>query len=84
MDEATTYDVRVYKIEVRKGKAATSYHVRWRAGHKTWKTAFRNIAQADSFRSSLLAAARNGEAFSLTTGRPVSWPMPWALGIWVG
>ena len=42
MDEATTYDVRVYKIEVRKGKAATSYHVRWRAGHKTWKTAFRN------------------------------------------
>src|SRR5215471_17503337 len=33
----------------------------------------RNAAQADSFRSSLLTAARNGEAFSLTTGRPISW-----------
>jgi integrase len=33
----------------------------------------RNAAQADSFRSSLLTVARNGEAFSLTTGRPVSW-----------
>ena len=73
MQEATTYNVRVYKIEVRKGKTATSYHVRWRTAAKTWKTAFRNAAQADSFRSSLLAAARNGEAFSLSTGRPSSW-----------
>src|SRR5215470_6711979 len=70
MDEAITYDVRVYKTDVRKGKTTTSYHVRWRAGSKSWKAAFRNRSQADSFRSSLLAAARNGEAFSLTTGRP--------------
>lgn len=34
---------------------------------------FRTAAQADSFRSSLLTAARNGEAFSIETGRPVSW-----------
>lgn len=73
MDEATTYDVRIYKTEVRKGSTATSYHVRWKAGPKTWKSAFRKAAQADSFRSSLLAAARNGEAFSLTTGQPTSW-----------
>lgn len=73
MDEATTYDVRVYKTNVRKGKSATSYHVRWRTGRKTWKSVVRNAAQADSFRSSLLAAARNGEAFSLATGRPASW-----------
>jgi site-specific recombinase XerD len=73
MDEAITYDVRIYKIELRKGKTTASYHVRWKTGHKTWKAAFRNAAQADSFRSSLLAAARNGEAFSLTTGRPTSW-----------
>jgi integrase len=73
MDETSTYDVRVYKIELRKGKTVTSYHVRWKTGHKMWKTSFRNAAQADSFRSSLLAAARNGEAFSLTTGRPTSW-----------
>jgi len=73
MPETSTYDVRVYKIELRKGKTVTSYHVRWKTGHKMWKTAFRNAAQADSFRSSLLAAARNGEAFSLATGRPTSW-----------
>ena len=73
MDDATTYDARVYKTNVRKGKSATSHHVRWRTGPRTWKSVFRNAAQADSFRSSLQAAARNGEAFSLTTGRPVSW-----------
>jgi site-specific recombinase XerD len=73
MNEATTYDVRVYKTNVRKGKSATSYHVRWRTGPKTWKSVFRNAAQADSFRSLLLAAARNGETFNLATGRPVSW-----------
>jgi integrase len=73
MDEAITYDVRVYKTNMRKGRAVTSYHVRWRTGQKTWKSVFRKAAQADSFRSSLLAAARKGEAFSLTTGRPTSW-----------
>lgn len=31
------------------------------------------VAQADSFRSELLTAARKGEAFSTKTGRPVSW-----------
>jgi len=73
MDDATTYDVRVYKTEVYRGAKVTTYRVRWRVANKTWKTSFRNAAQADSFRSSLLAAARTGEAFSLNTGRPVSW-----------
>ena len=60
MDDVTTYDARVYRTNVRKGKSATSYHVRWRTGPRTWKSVFRNAAQADSFRSSLQAAARNG------------------------
>ncbi|GAB3961125.1 site-specific integrase [Actinoallomurus acanthiterrae] len=68
-----TYDVRVYKTEVYKGKKVTTYYVRWKTGGKQWKEPFRKAAQADSFRSSLLAAARNGEAFSLNTGRPLSW-----------
>jgi hypothetical protein len=42
-------------------------------GPRLWAEGFRNAAQADSFRSSLLTAARKGEAFSLNTGRPVSW-----------
>ncbi len=73
MDDSITYDVRVYRIEVYKGAKVTSYRVRWKAGHRLWRESFRNAALADSFRSSLLTAARRGEAFSLSTGRPLSW-----------
>ena len=73
MDDATTYDVRVYRTEVYKGAKVTTYKVRWKTGHRLWKEGFRSAALADSFRSSLLTAARKGEAFSLNTGRPVSW-----------
>lgn len=72
MDDIT-YDVRVYKTEVYKGKRVTTYTVRWKVARKTWKEPFRNAAQADSFRSSLLTAARKGEAFAVKTGRPLSW-----------
>lgn len=68
-----TYNVRVYKTDVRKGKTVTSYHVRWKVGSKVWKETFRTDAQADSFRSSLLTAARNGEAFDVVSGRPTAW-----------
>jgi site-specific recombinase XerC len=73
MDDGTTYDVRVYRTEVYKGTKVTSYRVRWKAGHRLWREGFRNAALADSFRSSLLTAARKGEAFGLSTGRPLSW-----------
>lgn len=73
MSGGTTYDARVYRTEVYKGKAVTSYYVRWKVGGKLWREGFRTAAQADSFRSALLTAARRGEAFSLTTGRPTAW-----------
>jgi integrase len=47
--------------------------VRWKVGARLWKESFRNAAQADSFRSALMTAARKGEAFSLSTGRPNAW-----------
>jgi hypothetical protein len=72
MDEETTFDVRVYKTEVYKGARVATYKVRWKAGHRLWKEGFRNAALADSFRSSLLTAARKGEPFSVSTGHPVS------------
>ena len=71
--EETTYDVRVYKTEVYRGRKVSTYKVRWKTADKPWKEPFRLAAQADSYRSSLLTAARRGEAFSLRTGRPVSW-----------
>jgi site-specific recombinase XerC len=73
MDDSTTYDVRVYRTEVYKGAQVTTYKVRWKTDRRSWKKGFRNAALADSFRSSLLTAARKGEEFSLATGRPVSW-----------
>ena len=73
MNEATTFDARIYQTEVYKGRQVTTYWVRWKVGGRLWKEPFRTVAQADSFRSALLTAARKGEAFSLTAGRPVAW-----------
>jgi hypothetical protein len=44
-----------------------------RVGGKLGREGLRTAAQADSFRSALLTAARKGEAFSLATGRPAAW-----------
>jgi integrase len=72
-ESGTTFDVRVYRTEVYRGAEVTTYKVRWKVGARLWKEGFRNAAQADSFRSALLTAARKGEAFSLATGRPMAW-----------
>jgi hypothetical protein len=69
-----TYNVRIWKTEVYKGAKVTTYKVRWKTGDTPpWKEPFPNSAQAESFRSALVTAARNGEAFPIDTGRPVSW-----------
>ena len=73
MDDSTTYSARIYKTEIYRGTEVTTHWVRWKVGGKMWKEPFRNAAQADSFRSSLLTAARKGEAFSINTGRPLAW-----------
>jgi hypothetical protein len=64
MSGGTTYDARVYQTELYKGSEVTTYKVRWKVGARLWMEGFRNAAQADSFRSALLTAARKGEAFS--------------------
>src|ERR1700746_151160 len=71
--DGTTFDVRVSRTEVYKATEVPTYKVRWKVGGRLWKEGFRTVAQADSFRSALLTAARKGEAFSLVTGRPVIW-----------
>ena len=68
-----TYDVRIWKTETCKGKRGTTYKVRWKAGPRPRKLTFRTKAQAASFEAELRSAARRGEAFDITTGRPVSW-----------
>jgi site-specific recombinase XerD len=82
MPDEISYDPRVYKTEVYRGRQVTTYKVRWKVGHRLWKEAFRTAAQADSFRSALLTAARKGEAFRLATGRPTSWERTKAETTW--
>ena len=58
MDDIT-YNVRIWKTEVYKGAKVTTYKVRWKTGDAhPWKEPFRNSAQAESFRSALVTAAR--------------------------
>jgi hypothetical protein len=68
----TTYDVRIWKTETYRGKKVVTHRVRWEVGGQRWSDSFRVQAQADSFRSELMTAARKGEAFDIDTGRPVS------------
>jgi integrase len=69
-----SYDVRLRKTRVYAGANVKTYTVRWTVEGQEFTEPFRNnVAQADSFRSELVAAARKGEAFSAITGRPVSW-----------
>ena len=82
MNDATTFDARVYQTEVYKGRQVTTYWVRWKVDRTLWKEPFRTIAQADSFRSALLTAARKGEAFSLASGRPAAWERAKAETSW--
>jgi hypothetical protein len=82
MADGMTYDARVYKTEVYKGSEVTTYKVRWKVGGRLRKEGFRTAAQADSFRSALLTAARKGEAFSLATGRPTPWEQKKADTTW--
>ncbi|WP_231515601.1 tyrosine-type recombinase/integrase [Herbidospora cretacea] len=62
-------------IEKRKNNAGkvTSYRVEWRVDGRRWKRSFQREAQADAFRSSLVAATRAGESFNVETGEPTSW-----------
>lgn len=66
----TTYDVRIWKTDIYKGKTTTAYTVMWKVANKRWKKRFKTAALADSFRAELLSAARRGEAFDVTTGCP--------------
>lgn len=69
-----TYKVSVYdKLDIYEGKKRSTYYVRWRVNNREWKVPFHHSGQAGSFRSSLVTAAKRGEAFSIATGRPVAW-----------
>jgi hypothetical protein len=67
----TSYDVRFYAIETRKG-LTTGHRVRWAVAGKRFGETFAGKGLAESFRATLITAARHGEAFSTDTGLPES------------
>ena len=69
----TTYHVRVYKIYVYKGQRGNTYTVRWKLDDKVFSRVFPRAAQAEAFRAEIQTAARNGEAFDVASGEPISW-----------
>lgn len=67
----TSFDFRPWKIETRKGRK-TSYRVRWVVARRHFSASFLTMALAESFRASLITAARKGKGFDTDSGLPES------------
>lgn len=67
----STFDVRVHSVLVNKlAKGKFSYTVRWVVAGEPLRDTFATRALADSFRSKLVVAQREGVAFDETCGLP--------------
>lgn len=64
------FQVRFWKISTYAGKRGTSYKVRWTVGGAGHSQTFGTRKLAESFRSSLMHAAREGEPFDRESGLP--------------
>lgn len=67
-----SYNVRFWKTMKKKRGGAAPYMVRWVVEGKVHHRVFSTAELADSFRSELVHAARQGEAFDVETGMPES------------
>ena len=67
----TSFDFHPWKIETRKGRKM-SYRVRWVVARRQFSASFLTMALAESFRASLITAARKGEGFDTESGLPES------------
>jgi hypothetical protein len=68
----SSYAVRIWAIRKYEGSRATTYNVRWRAGHKSHSRTYGTHKAAESFRAELITAHRKGEPFDIETGLPPS------------
>jgi integrase len=72
----TTYDVRLWGIreyhgkDRKTGKPRSTYRVRWLVAGEDFGETFTTKALAESFRSKLVTAQREGVAFDVATGLP--------------
>lgn len=68
----TSASVRIWGIDKYAGKRGTTYRTRWAVEGKRFSRSFAVRKQADSFRASLLMAAREATPFDCLTGLPAS------------
>ena len=68
-------ELKVFGIQDRRttARAKLPWIVRWAIDGKQRTKAFRTRAEAERYRSLLLAAVQKGDRFSETSGEPVSW-----------
>ena len=66
----STYDVRIYQIQSNSNRNGKTYTVRWKVAGKLRSKTFSTRALAESFRSKLLVAQREGVAFDEASGLP--------------
>lgn len=67
-----SYDVRVWTIRIVNGAKGRRYQVRWTVAGEIHYSTFATKALADSHQAKLKTAAREGEAFDVATGLPLS------------
>ncbi|MFJ4552757.1 tyrosine-type recombinase/integrase [Streptomyces sp. NPDC088817] len=66
-----SYDVRIWGIRARNSKKAP-YQLRWSVAGQVHQTPFATKTLADARRAQLLTATRDGEAFDVDSGLPMS------------
>lgn len=65
-----SYDVRIFSISTYAGKRGKTYTVRWEVAGERSQETFATSKLADSFRSKLTTAAREGVPFDIESGLP--------------
>lgn len=68
---ATSFDVRVWKTRALSGARGKKYQVRWTVQGGSHARTFATAKLAESFRSGLVTAGREGEPFDVDSGLPV-------------
>ena len=67
-----SYDARLLKTDIYRGARVTTHRVRWSVGGRGFRKGFRTAAAAESFRSKLVTALREGQAFDVESGVPIA------------
>ncbi|OHV23242.1 hypothetical protein BBK14_24275 [Parafrankia soli] len=73
-----SYDVRLWKTRKTQRAKHTAYRVRWEVAGQEKGASFTTSGLASSFRSKLVTATREGVAFDVATGWPVTMDVEYA------